>query len=102
MRRAATKRRVTRNCQGQQAMPVESSDLAPRPTTPATEPVKKKTPSKKTHRSERAEDWAHTTVGDPWPCDICGHNAFMRDPYTGRPCHLICAKTRAHERGEQW
>jgi hypothetical protein len=100
--RAATKRRVTRNCQGQQAMPVEPTDLTAPIATPATEPVKKKAPSRKTHRSERAEDWAHTTVGDPWPCDICGHNAFMRDPYTGRPCHLICAKTQAHERGEQW
>jgi hypothetical protein len=99
MKRAATKRRVTRNCQGQQAI---TTDLTPTPTIPAIEPVKKKTPSKKTHRSQRAEDWAHTTVGDPWPCVICGKPAFMRDPYTGRPCHLICAKTQAHERGEQW
>lgn len=101
MSRAATKHRVTRNCQGQQAI---TTDLTPTttPATPVGEPVKKKTPSKKTHRSERAEDWAHTTVGDPLPCDICGHNAFMRDPYTGRPCHLICAKNHAHERGEQW
>ena len=107
MKRTATRsgnRRVTRNCQGQQAMPVETTDLTPvtTPALPANEPVQKKTPSTKTHRSQRAEDWAHTTVGDPWPCVICGHNAFMRDPYAGRPCHLICAKTQAHERGEQW
>lgn len=97
----ATKGRVTRRCQGQEALAVDTVTTAAS-TAPASEPVKKKTPSKKTHRTQRAEDWAHTTVGDPWPCDICGHNAFMRDPYTGRPCHLICAKTQAHERGEQW
>jgi len=96
--RAAPKRRVTRNCQGQQAITTDLTETS----IPASEPVTKKTPSSKTHRSQRAEDWAHTTVGDPWPCVICGHNAFMRDPYTGRSCHLICAKQQAHEQGERW
>lgn len=99
MKRAATNRRVTRNCQGQQAI---TTDLAPPPAPPAVEPVTKRTRSKKTHLSVRADDWAHTTVGDLWPCVLCGKPAMLRDPYTGRPCHLICAKTQAHERGEQW
>ncbi|GAA0622073.1 hypothetical protein GCM10009534_66790 [Kribbella sandramycini] len=88
MKRAAPNRRVTRNCQGQQAI---TTDLTPAPSVPASEPVKKKTRSK-LNRSPWADDWAHTTVGDPRPCVICGHSALMRDPYTGRPCHLICAK----------
>ncbi len=101
--RAASKpgnrRRVTRNCQGQQAI---TTDLTPTVSIPATEPVKKKTPSKKTHRSERADDWAYTTVGDPRPCVLCGFPASMRDPYTNQPCHMTCAKQQATERGEQW
>ncbi len=97
--RAATKRRVTRNCQGQQAI---TTDLTPTVSIPAAEPVKKKTPSTKSHRSERADDWAHTTVGSPRPCVLCGSPASMRDPCTDEPCHMTCAKTQAHNQGEQW
>lgn len=89
------RRRVTPTCQGQTA--ITTPDQTPAATAP--EPVKKKT---KTHRSQRADDWAHTTVGDPRPCVLCGFPAFMRDPYTDRPCHLNCARQDATQNGEQW
>ena len=98
--RAATKpgnrRRVTRNCQGQQAIPADLD------TTPAPEPVAKKTQAKKAYRTQRADDWAHTTVGNPQPCFLCGSPALMRDPSNGRACHMTCAKQDAIEKGEQW
>ncbi|WP_432941116.1 hypothetical protein ACQPXM_32955 [Kribbella sp. CA-253562] len=98
MKRAATKRRVTRNCQGQQAIP---ADLVSTDTTPAAEPTVK-APAKKAYRSQRADDWAHATVANPQPCFLCGNPALLRDPYTGRACHMTCAKQDATEKGEQW
>ena len=101
--RVATKpgnrRRVTRNCQGQQAIP---ADLVTTDSRPSAEPIKKASASK-AYRSQRADDWAHTIVGDrPSPCIHCGQPAMLRDPYTDRPCHMTCAQTHAKEGGEQW
>ncbi len=98
--RAATKpgnrRRVTRNCQGQQAIPADLD------STPAPEPVAKKTQTKKAYRTQRADDWAHAAVGNPQPCFLCGSPALLRDPSNGRACHMTCAKQDAIEKGEQW
>ncbi|MEV6283084.1 hypothetical protein [Kribbella sp. NPDC051770] len=96
MKRAATKRRVTRNCQGQQAIPADLD------TTPASEPVAKKTQAKKAYRTQRADDWAHAQVGNPQPCFLCGSPALLRDPANGRACHMTCAKQDAIQKGEQW
>jgi hypothetical protein len=39
-------------------------------------------------------DWGHASVGDPKPCVLCGTNAHMRHPQTGRPCHKTCSDAR--------
>jgi hypothetical protein len=93
-----TRRRMTRNCQGQQAIP---ADLATTDSSPSAEPTTK-APAKKAYRSQRADDWAHTTVGTFQPCYLCGNPALLRDPHNGRSCHMTCAKQQATENGEQW
>jgi hypothetical protein len=32
------------------------------------------------------------TVGPPAPCRHCGRRALLRHPYTGEPCHKVCAE----------
>jgi hypothetical protein len=42
-------------------------------------------------------DWSHAPVRDAQPCVLCGTNAIMRHPQTGRPCHKVCSDARRQQ-----
>lgn len=49
--------------------------------------------------SSRGPDGS-AAVGEPKPCGLCGKDALLRDPVTGKPTHKVCVERRLTEQAE--
>lgn len=49
--------------------------------------------------SSRGPDGS-AAVGDPKPCCLCGKDALLRDPITGKPTHKVCVEAKLTAQAE--